>query len=102
MIRHVFLWKVAPGADGEQIIRILAALPPVIPGIRRWEIGPHKGPRRYESIYDGGLTMDFDSLEDYEAYSDHPEHQRVLPLLAPMFSSRAVVDFELRDVTAPP
>jgi hypothetical protein len=95
MIRHVFLWKVAPGADPEEIVRILNELPPHMPWIRSWVIGKHHGPRLYASTFDYGLTVDFESPRDYQAYSDHPEHQRILPLIAPMFAARAVVDIEL-------
>ena len=97
MIRHIFLWKVASGADPDEIIRVLNQLSRSIPGIRRWEIGKHQGPLRYASTFEYGMTADFDSLEQYEAYSEHPEHQNILPVLAPMFAARAVLDLEISD-----
>ena len=97
MIRHIFLWKVAPGADPDEIVRILNELPGKISQIRRWEIGKHHGPRLYASTFEYGMTADFDSLEHYEAYSAHPEHQKILPVLAPMFAARAVLDLEVGD-----
>ena len=96
MIRHVFLWKVAPGVDPEEIIRIMNELPPAIPWIRSWQIGKHQGPKRYENTWEYGMTVDFDSLEDYERYADHPVHKSVVPRVVPLFAARALVDFELK------
>jgi hypothetical protein len=95
MIRHIFLWKVSPNVDPEEIIKILNELPAAIPWIRGWEIGKHHGPRRYENTWEFGLTVDFDSLDDYNRYSDHPLHRQIVPKIVPMFSARAVVDIEL-------
>jgi hypothetical protein len=97
MFRHVFLWKVAPGADPDEILRLLNRLPAKIPWIRRWEIGPHHGPIRYENTWEYALTVDFDSLDDFNAYSDHPLHQEIVPQIVPLFAARAVVDFLLED-----
>jgi hypothetical protein len=97
MIRHIFLWKVAPGADPDEIVRVLNEVRRNIPWIRHWQIGKHHGPRLYQSTFEYGLTADFDSLEQYQAYSAHPEHQKVLPVLAPMYAARAVLDLELGD-----
>ena len=100
MLRHMFLWKVAPGADPDEIIRILNELPAAIPWIRGWEIGKHHGPVRYANTWEYGMTVDFDSLADYNAYSDHPVHQEIVPKIVPMFAARAVVDIELSDKAA--
>lgn len=97
MLRHMFLWKVAPGVDPQKILDIMNRLPPAIPWIRSWQIGPHHGPKRYENTWDYGMTVDFDSLADYNRYSDHPVHQEIVPLIVPLFAARAVVDFMLAD-----
>ena len=97
MLRHIFLWKVASGCDPEKIIRTLNELPAEIPWIRSWQIGRHHGPARYENTWEYGLTVDFDSLEDYNRYSDHPSHKRIVPIIVPMFSARAVLDLELTE-----
>lgn len=97
MLRHIFLWKPAPGVDPADTIRILNQLPAKIPWIRGWEIGKHHGPKRYENTWDYGMTVDFDSLEDYNAYCDHPVHKEIVPQIVPMFAARAVVDIVLDD-----
>jgi hypothetical protein len=100
MIRHIFLYKVAPGADAQEILRILNELPKKVPGIRTWTLGKHTGaPGASGDLWDYGLVCDFDSFEALEQYSDHPFHLKVVEQLTPMFSARAVCDYEFRDAT---
>lgn len=95
MIRHVFLYKVAPGADPKKIIEILNTLPKKVPGIRAWTLGQHQGaPGASGDLWDYALVCDFDSLAGLQAYSDDPYHLQVVDQLLPMFSARAVCDFE--------
>jgi hypothetical protein len=96
VIRHIFLWNVAPNADPDEIIRLLNEFRK-LSWVRGWEIGKHQGPRRYENTWEYGLTVDFDSLEDYNRYADHPLHGELVPKIVPMFATRAVVDIELSD-----
>ena len=96
MIRHVFLWKVAKGANAQEIIRILDELPGKVPGIRTWSRGRHQGPPGDSGgLWDGALISDFDSWEALARYSNHPFHSEVVSRLIPMFADRAVCDFEL-------
>ena len=96
MVRHVFLWKVAPGADPDHIVEILNALPAQVPGALHWSIGAHQGaPGASGDVWDYGLVCDFESYEALEAYSQHPEHLAAVERLLPMFEARAVCDFEL-------
>lgn len=95
MVRHVFLWKVAPEADPDEVFEILEALPENVPGIRRWSMGRHSGsPGASGGIWDYGLVCDFDSFDALQAYSEHPFHQGVIERLLPLCSDRAVCDFE--------
>ncbi|WP_139000238.1 Dabb family protein [Rhodococcus zopfii] len=95
MIRHVFAWKVAEGNDPEEIVRLLELLPPKLDFIRYCEIGQHKGdPGDNGAPWDGVLITDFDSWADLDRYSEDPFHLEIVAKLLPMFSDRAVVDFE--------
>ena len=101
MVRHVFLWKVAPKADPNEIVRILNELPQKVPGIRSWTLGKHQGaPGGSGDLWDYGLVCDFNSFSVLQSYSDHPFHQQVVEKLLPMFSARAVCDFELSSSAA--
>jgi len=41
----------------------------------------------------------FDSFEALPQYSDHPFHMEVVEKLTPMFSARAVCDYEFADAS---
>lgn len=100
MIRHIFLYKVAPSADANEILRILNELPKKVPGIRTWTLGKHTGaPGASGDLWDYGLVCDFDSFDELERYSDHPFHMEVVAKLTPMFSARAVCDYEFSNAT---
>lgn len=95
MIRHVFLYKMAPGAEAEKAVEILNALPAKIPGIRGWTIGRHQSPAGAPAgRWDCGLVCDFDSFNDLQAYNAHPLHVEAVKVLLPMLAGHAVCDFE--------
>lgn len=95
MVRHIFLWRVAPSADPDEIVALLNTLPEKVPGIQNWEIGRHQGAKGDSGDpWDYALITDFDSFDALEQYSDHPYHVEVVEKLLPRFSDRAVVDFE--------
>lgn len=73
-------------------IDMIKALPSHIEAIKALSIGTDilRGP----NSYDIGLVVDFASAEDMDAYSDHPEHQKVLDVSGPVKQHLAVVDFE--------
>lgn len=95
MVRHVFLYKVASGADPKKVIEILNTLPKKVAGIRTWTLGKHQGaPGASGDLWDYALVCDFDLLEGLQKYSDDPYHMEVVNKLLPMFSARAVCDFQ--------
>ena len=96
MVRHIFLWKVAKNSDPNEVIRILNELPKKLSMIRTWTVGKHTGPPGASGdLWDYGLVCDFDSFDDLQKYSDAPFHMEVVEKLLPMFSERAVCDFEI-------
>jgi len=95
LVRHIFMWRVADGADPNRIVELLNTLPGNVPGVRGWEIGSHVGEKGESGDpWDGVLVSDFDSFAGLQAYSEHPYHMEVVEQLLPMFSDRALVDFE--------
>lgn len=96
MIRHVVMFSFkedagAPAVDAfEGAIR---RLPSVIPQIRDFKVGRDIGVN--QGNYAMTVNADFSSVEDYLAYRDHPEHQRVIKELGvPIMAQRAAVQFE--------
>lgn len=77
---------------------ILNTLPAKLPVIKYWNIGSHQGdPGENGAPWDGALITDFDSWECLDTYSNDPYHLEVVAKLMPMFSDRAVVDYEFGD-----
>lgn len=97
MLRHVvfFNWKEETTEAEKQAVEAgLGALPARIPQIRRYEIGRDLG--LADGNFDFALVADFDSIEDYEVYQAHPEHQRVIrESIKPVISQRAAVQYRL-------
>lgn len=97
MIRHVVVFTWLPGASDAQkqaVTERLAELPSSIPTVRRYSFGADAG------INDGNddfaIVADFDSVDDYVAYRDHPAHQALITeCIAPIRASRTAVQFEL-------
>ena len=96
MVRHIFLWKLAEGADPETVIQLLNELPERLPGTLSWSLGPHQGePGSSGGVWDYGLVCDFESFEALKRYSEDPFHMQCIERLLPMFADRAVCDFEI-------
>lgn len=98
MIKHIVLWKFLDEAEGHtkeenmDIVKSsLTALLPIIPQIRSFEIG--KDVLHSEMSYDMALIMTFDSLDDLDAYKNHPEHRKVSAYVKRVRSGRVSADF---------
>lgn len=96
MFRHVVMFSFTEEAPEEtkQAIRDgLAALPEIIPEIRAYRFGDDAGlnPGNFDFVVVG----DFDNVEGFLTYRDHPAHaQLVKDLIAPAVSRRAAVQHE--------
>lgn len=94
MIRHVVLIKWKDGTDANQVEAVASALadmPALMPFIRRYEMGPDLG---VTSSHDFAIVADFDSIEDYRTYADHPDHKAVsAAFIAPILDSMARVQY---------
>jgi hypothetical protein len=96
VIRHCVMLRFVEGTTEEQKEEIRAALhrlPDVIPEIRAYRFGHDLGLR--DDNYDFVVTADFDDVESYVVYRDHPDHQKAIAeLIAPILAERAAVQFE--------
>jgi Stress responsive A/B Barrel Domain len=97
MIRHVvvFTWDDAMTDELEQQFAAeLTALAPRLAGLRAYHAGPDAG--LVEGNFDFAVVADFDDVDSYLAYRDHPEHQDIIRRLSrPHATGRAAVQFEL-------
>ncbi len=96
-VRHVVTFTFRDDVTPEQIAAMtegLAGLPGQIPEILDYRVGPDLG------ISDGNhhyaVVADFDSVNAYLAYRDHPAHLAVIvELIRPIVVSRVAVQLAL-------
>jgi Stress responsive A/B Barrel Domain len=98
MFRHVVLlkWKESATADERRAaLEGIATLPGIIPEIRGYQFGEDAG-LVAQGNSDLAIVADFDSVDDYLVYRDHPVHQEVIArTMRPILESRAAVQHEL-------
>ena len=88
MIRHVSLLTWVDDVTPEQVQAVidgLRALPPQIPELRDYRVGPDL--RIDDDTASFVVIADFDDEDGYRTYRDHPAHravgaERILPILA--------------------
>lgn len=99
MFRHVVLFRWKPDAtddDKAAVGRALAELPVAIPTLRDYRFGPDAGVNA--GNFGFAVVADFDDVDGYLVYRDHPAHQAVIAEhIAPVLAERAAVQFELCD-----
>lgn len=97
MIRHVFLWSIKRGEDGEAVLAKLAELAHRVPGLSGFTIGKHEGPSPNASAgtWQYALTCDFDTFEELECYQNHPEHQQIVDEVAGSYLDWVVLDYTI-------
>ena len=100
MIKHIVMWNVrgetpAERAQGIALVeQSFIGLRGKIPGLLHIEIGVDSS--RIDYACDVVLYSEFESQAALDAYSAHPEHQRVKRELADLRIARHQVDFESR------
>jgi hypothetical protein len=98
VFRHVvlFTWtEEATPAQRDAVCDALRALPASIPEVRDCRIGQDAG-LVAQGNADLAVVADFDDVDGYVVYRDHPVHQDVITrLIRPILASRAAVQHEL-------
>lgn len=96
VIRHVVVFQWTEAATEEQKQRArdeVARLPGIVPSIRGFVIGADAGISPGAS--DFAVTADFDDVDGYAAYRDHPTHRQIIEQhIRPIMASRAAVQLE--------
>ena len=101
MIKHIVLWKLKESSEGKskaeniQIMKsMLEGLPAKTGGcIRTLEVGVNLK----DSAESADITLysEFNSLEDLERYTKHPEHMKVAEFIGKVRSERRVMDYSV-------
>lgn len=100
MVKHIVLWTLHDNAEGntKQQNALLAknrleALKEYITDIIEIEVGiTHIG---QGSSVDMALYSTFENEAALKRYQAHPEHQKVLPFISAITSTRHVIDYEV-------
>jgi hypothetical protein len=99
MFRHVVMlrWEARATADQRAAVRdALLALPAQIPEVSRYSVG--EDARVNEGNFDLVVVAEFDTVDHYLVYRDHPAHLAVIDeLIRPILAARAAVQHELHD-----
>ena len=97
MIRHVVLFRWTAEATEEQkqnVAARLAALPPLMSGLRAYYAGPDAG--LVDGNFDFAVVADFDDEESYLAYRSHPAQLAVISeAIAPIRAERAGIQLPI-------
>jgi hypothetical protein len=94
MLVHIVCWKYKPETDAQtrrDHIQQLRALTAIIPEIESFEVGADI--LHLDRSFDTGLVAEFRDREALEAYTIHPEHQRVAALGREIAERTVSVDF---------
>jgi len=95
MIRHVamFRWKAGVTAEhADHTAAVLRALPAAIPELVSYHVGRDLGISN--GNFDFCVVAELHSVEAFEAYRDHPQHQAVLKeYIVPHIAERTAVQF---------
>jgi hypothetical protein len=98
VFRHVVLLRWVEDATEQQRLDVeagLAELPGVIPELRDYKVGADA--HVSEGNYDLAVVADFDDVDGYLVYRDHPAHMAVITNhIRPILADRAAVQHEIR------
>lgn len=97
MLRHVVLFRWRSGVTEDEVASVAAALgqlPAAIPTIRHYRFGADVGLN--DGNADFAVVADFDDVDGYLTYRDHPAHQAVIAeLIAPNVAERTAVQLDV-------
>jgi Stress responsive A/B Barrel Domain len=95
MLHHVVTFHLKPGAPADQVERIgeaVYALGATLPEVRSVAVGRDLALREGNASF--AIAAQFDDVEGFKVYADHPEHVRIVTeLIAPHIESRHPVQF---------
>jgi hypothetical protein len=99
VLRHIVMLRFKPESSAETratVVAGLRGLPSHVPTIRGWTVGENAGVN--PDTFDVVLVGEFDDVEGYVAYRDHPFHVEFIRThTKPNTADRASIQFELDD-----
>ena len=96
MLRHVVMFKWNDDVDDEHVDATAAALDELsvrMPEVRGYRHGRDLG--LTEGNFDYVIVGEYDSIDDYVTYRDHPDHQALIATyIAGRVSARSAVQYD--------
>mgnify|MGYP000859077981 FL=1 len=97
MIRHVVIFRWQPDTEAAAVAAVSSGLTDLAArmlGVVRYEHGPDVGIN--EGNFDYAVVADFDDVDAFVEYRDHPEHRAlIVERIAPHLAERVAVQFEV-------
>lgn len=101
MIRHVVLLTAnsgTPVTQLEHIVDELRTLPASIPELLDYRVGLDLGLAADNASI--AVTADFDDIDGWATYRDHPDHVRIIDeLIKPVLATRTAAQYEFTSTT---
>lgn len=94
-LQHVVLVELEDKSDLAAMRADSDRLLPQIPEVRGYVAGTHVdiGRGNVARDYDIGIVVQFDSVDDYKAYLEHPLHKELVARWRPKWRRSYIVDF---------
>jgi len=100
MIKHIVMFKITDAENKDDRLNKALMMKSVfdnlierIDTIRFYEVGINSG--NSDSAYDLVINSSFDTWNDLEIYTKHPEHQEAIKLNKHIQKVKAVIDYEI-------
>jgi len=91
----MFRWTAEATEEQKQQVAVqLRRLPALLPVLRAYHVGPDLG--LVEGNFEFAVVADFDDIEGWQVYRDHPEHRDIIArFIQPIATQRAAVQYQL-------
>jgi len=94
-IQHVVLVELDDPARAPEMMQDMRVAFEAIPSLAGWQAGPKvdTGRPQVQAWYTIGIVTEFDSVEDYRAYLEHPRHKALVEKWKPRWKRSEMFDF---------
>ena len=94
-VQHVVLVELDDAARAPEMMQDMREAFERIPTLAAWQAGPKvdAGRPQVQTWYTIGLVTEFDSVDDYKAYLEHPRHKSLVEKWKPHWKRSEMYDF---------
>lgn len=94
-VQHVVLVELDDASRVDEMMQDMRTAFEAIPTLAAWQAGPKvdTGRPQVQSWYTVGIVTEFDSVEDYKAYLEHPRHKALVEKWKPRWKRSEMFDF---------